>query len=113
MGFDSYNPAMTLAIALKARPRWLIAPLSCGASPARVVAEAVRAARGPGDAACQHARGRPFPAAVGEDQCRDADERALAAVDVGELAEYQFQVRLVVAVLARPARRQDARHAVQ
>ncbi len=32
-----YNPAMTLAIARKARPRWLIASLSCGASSAVVV----------------------------------------------------------------------------
>jgi hypothetical protein len=33
----SYNPAMTLAIARKARPRWLIASLSRGASSAVVV----------------------------------------------------------------------------
>src|SRR6202035_776145 len=35
----SYNPAMTLAIALKARPQWLIAFLSGGARCAVVVSE--------------------------------------------------------------------------
>jgi hypothetical protein len=43
----------------------------------------------------------------------DADEHGTALGHVGQLADQQVQVGLVVAVLARPAGRQHARHAVQ
>lgn len=84
----------------------------------RIVAKAVGPARLAGQRPGEDARHRPLvprlAVAIGRQrERRDADELGAAGADVAELAKHEAQVGLIVAVPARPAGREHARHAVQ